>query len=109
MEKQSWSSEELAVAVYFSSRKAGHEACARILARKLPSQHGIARTAQSVRSKLDKVRAIDGLWDDKVKWHLDAVDRWLVDDLDVGKLEMLVSLDQEELAMIPQASSIPHC
>jgi len=49
MDMQSLTNEEIAIAVYFSSRSAGHEACARILALKTAGEGANARTAQSVR------------------------------------------------------------
>ena len=61
MNKQSWTDRELAVAVYFSSRNADHEACSRILSLKTANQDAIKRTAQSVRCKLDRIRIIDDL------------------------------------------------
>ena len=62
---------------------------------------GEPRTLQSVRSKLDGIRKIDGLWNSANGWDIEAVDRWLL-TLQVPNLEATVGFSYKELSFVPE-------
>ena len=98
MTGQKWTDYELAIVVYFASRHASHKGCNKILHMK---SGGEPRTLQSVRSMLDGIRKIDGLWNSAKGWDIEAVDRWLL-TLAVPNLEATVGFSYEELSFIPE-------
>ncbi len=62
---------------------------------------GELQTVQSVGSKLDGIRKIDGLWDSAKRWDIEAVDCWLL-TLQVPNLEATVGSSYEELSFVPE-------
>lgn len=98
MTRQKWSNYEKAIVVYFASRHASHEGCSKILHHK---SGGEPRTIQSIRSKLDGIRKIGGLWDKNERWDIEAVDRWLL-TLDVPDLQAALGFGYEELSFVPE-------
>ena len=103
-----WSTEEIAVLVYFASRNADHEACSKIIGLKCGVED--PRTAGAVRMKLDDVRGNDGsLWDQKSGWSRDRVDEWLV-ALGLSNLGVLVEVGFVELQAVAAVRDpqLPH-
>jgi len=96
-----WNDAETAVAVYFASRNAGHEACAKIIFHKTGGVNLEPRTSLSVRNKLHGIRMTGDLWRPQTGWNLEAVDDYLI-SLNVYDLKELVSAGEAELAMIPE-------
>ena len=62
---------------------------------------GELRTVQTVRSKLDEIRKIDGLWDSAKRWDIEAVDCWLL-TFQVSNLEATVGFSYGELSFVPE-------
>ena len=63
-----WTRQELAIVVYFASRGAGHEACRKILLRKVAGKRPEERTLLAIRGRLDQIRHVEGLWNDTTGW-----------------------------------------
>jgi len=80
-----WTNYKIAVVVYFASREADYEGCCKILHLK----GGPQRTAIGVRSKLDSIRAINGLWN-KGQWNRGNIDQWLL-TLGLANLNIAIS------------------
>ncbi|KAL9045012.1 MAG: hypothetical protein Q9214_001892 [Letrouitia sp. 1 TL-2023] len=96
-----WDDYETAIVVYFASRHASHDACRQILDLKCAGKHAEPRTVISVRSKLDAIRKIEGLWSDRQGWNRIAVDNWLI-SLRLPELQAAVGVGKEELSMIAE-------
>lgn len=103
---RAWTDYELAIVVYFASRKADYEACSKILALKSAGQFE-ARLTVSVRSKLDKIREMPNLWNTTNGWNLEAVDNWLI-SLNVPELRAAIAFSNEELSLISPVSAPPN-
>ena len=97
-----WTNEEIAVLVYFVSRKADHEACCNIIGWKCHVRE--LRTVDGVRNKLEDVRKHNGKLLDQGRWNCDEVDRWLV-DLGLPNLDALVEVDVQELQAVAAVRS----
>ena len=96
-----WDDDELAIAIYFASRNAGHEACAKIIQYKTGREHLKPRSSVAVRTKLDDIRKIGNLWHHQTGWNLKAVDEYL-EGLHVSDLDALKNVGEKELTLIPE-------
>lgn len=98
-----WTNHEIAIIVYFASRKIDHQSCSRLLNSKTAGRCGNPRTAYGVRTKLERIRETSGLWLQATGWNLDAVDRWLL-TLEVPNLVASLNVSPEEVLMISPVS-----
>ena len=96
-----WTSYETVIIVYFASRGADHEGCAKIL--DLKKGNKSPRTTLAVRNRLNEARAIDGLWHEGEGWKLAKVDEWLVAQ-GVSNLHKAIEVGEEELSRIAPVS-----
>ena len=95
-----WAQDEIAIIVYFASRKVDHESCRRLLSHLAQSQ----RSAYAIRGKLDTVRDMDlGLWSQNAGWNVSAVDWWLL-GLNVSNLTSILQIGLPELEMMSAVS-----
>ena len=96
MGSKQWAKNELFIIVYFASRNVDHQGCCKLLHEKTSDTS--TRTLDALRSKLEQIRIINGLWSDSV-WNLTEVDKWLM-NLGVGNHPTLMALNDREWAMI---------
>ncbi|KAL9128701.1 MAG: hypothetical protein Q9217_002662 [Psora testacea] len=68
-----------------------------------PTNQDVSRTTGAVRSRLDDIRAVDGLWNEHSGWDRAKVDAWLVDQ-GVENLDTVTGIGAEELALIAPVS-----
>lgn len=94
-----WTEEEVVTMVYFASRKVDHEGVSKILTIKLSESTVEPRTVLAIRSKLDGIRGIEGLWSSKDGWNIHNVDQWLI-GRNVPNLQTCISFGEAELAMV---------
>ena len=97
-----WSNEEIAVLVYFVSRKADHEACCNVIGLKCDVRE--VRTVDGIRNKLDDIRMHNRKLLDQGRWNCDEVDKWLV-NLGLPNLDALIEVDVQELQVVAAVRS----
>lgn len=99
-----WKDKEVAIIVYFASRRVDHDSCQRLLEFKTSTTSETSRTAYAIRAKLDSIKDKHaGLWSQDAGWNVDAVDNWLL-GLRISNLAVCLSVGETELQLISLVS-----
>jgi len=101
MDSPTWTVLEIAILLYFSSRGVSSQAC-----QDLVGLTGTQKSANAVRSRLEDLRRVRGLWNiDLACWNMQAVDEWLrCLDLRGIQLYMVTSLDAQQESIVATVS-----
>ena len=101
MDSPTWTALESAILLYFSSRGVCSRAC-----QDLVGLTGALKSAAAVRSKLEDLRRVRGLWNiHLVCWNMEEVDEWLrCLDLRGIQLYMVTSLDAQQELIVATVS-----
>ncbi|GFF96666.1 hypothetical protein IFM61392_10419 [Aspergillus lentulus] len=100
-----WTNNELAIVLYFSSRRIGPKSVSLLLSRR-----GYHRTPVAVDRKVNQVVSdLPSLRISEVTWDIDAVDRWLDDLLgDPEEVNRLIYFTREDAEIVAQVGHPPN-
>lgn len=94
MAPQRWTPKEIALVVFYASRRVCHQACSDLLLSKLQA----TRDYTAVRSKLRSLRMkTPGLHDGTKTWCLSAVEAWLEQ---FHEVEDLLTFNEDDLSIL---------